>query len=587
MSRLVRRLAWRGLLFAAVLAGPPAAAASPPAVVGTAMVVTATRAASEVGAQVLRAGGNAVDAAVAVGFALAVAHPCCGNLGGGGFMLVRMADGRESFIDFRETAPAASSATMYLDAAGKPVPGASLIGWRAVGVPGTVAGLALAADRLGTRPLAELIAPARRLAADGFVLPAGEADILARGAARLRRDPAAAAIFLHPDGSPLRAGERLYQADLAATLGAIAAAGPAAFYRGPDAAAIGAASGAGGGVLTAADLAGYAARERAPLHCAYRGLRLLVVAPPSSGGVTLCEILGVAERSDLSAMGWQGAASVHVLAEAMRHAFLDRNTYLGDPDFGANPIDWLLSPGHLDALHAAIGPRATPTASLRPGVAPHERAETTSYAVVDRDGNAVSVTYTLNGYFGAGVMAPGTGVLLNDEMDDFTLAPGVANLFGLVQGARNAIAPGKRPLSSMTPTIVTRDGALAMVLGSPGGSRIITAVAETIMNQADFGMTPREAVDAPRWHMQGIPDRIFYEPRALSPDTLPLLRAMGYATEAQSPWGAVELIATAAAATPRSVAGSGNDAAVTAAAVAGLLYGANDPRRPAGAAVAP
>ena len=570
-----------------LLAAGPARAASLPAAQGAAMVVSADRLASEAGVSILREGGNAVDAAIAVGFALAVVHPCCGNLGGGGFLLARMADGREAVIDFRETAPAASTRDMFLDAAGKPVRDASLIGGRSVGVPGTVAGLALAGERFGTRPLARLIEPARHLAGDGFALPRGEADILALGAARLRRDPSAAAVFLHPDGSPLRTGERLIQTDLARTLEAVAAGGPAAFAHGSIAAAIVAAARDGGGLLTAADLAAYVPRERSPLHCAYRGLTLLVVPPPSSGGVTLCEILGVAERFDLRAMSWHSAAAVHVLAEAMRHAFVDRNTYLGDPDFVDNPTEWLLSPSHLDGLRAAIGPRATPTASVAVGAAPHERPETTAFAVVDAAGNAVSVTYTLNGGFGAGVMAPGTGVLLNDEMDDFLTAPGVPNLFGLVQGARNAVAPGKRPLSSMAPSIALRDGRLAMVLGSPGGSRIITAIAETIINQVDYGMTAQEAVDAPRLHMQATPDRIFHEPRALSPDTLTMLHEQGYATEEQSPWGAVACITTDVAAATSRAHSSGNDAAASGDRAPGMLDGASDPRRPAGAAIAP
>jgi gamma-glutamyltranspeptidase/glutathione hydrolase len=549
------------------------------------MVISAQRLASEAGAQVLRDGGNAVDAAVAVGFALAVVNPCCGNLGGGGFMLVRMADGRATAFDFRETAPAASTPTMYQDASGKPIPDASLLGWRAAGVPGTVAGLELARATYGTRTLATLIAPARHLA-DGFVLTRADADVLAYGAPELARDPEASRIFLHADHSPLGAGERLVQTDLAATLDAIAAAGPAAFYRGPIATDIAASSRAGGGILTEADLAAYAAIPREPLRCAYRGLDLLAVPPPSSGGVTVCEILGVAERTDLASLGWHGAASVHVVAEAMRHAFFDRNAYLGDPGFVANPIDWLLSPAHLDAIHAAIGPRATPTATLAAGQPPHERAETTAYSVVDAAGNAVSVTYTLNGAFGAGVVARGTGVLLNDEMDDFATEPGAPNMFGLVQGVRNAIAPGKRPLSSMAPTIALRDGELAMVLGSPGGSRIITAVAETIMNQVDFGMSPQEAVDAPRIHMQGLPDQIAAEPRALSPDTTNLLRDMGYRIAVQRPWGAVALIATVAAAPPAKLAPSGHDAALSGAMLPGLLYGALDARRPAGAAIA-
>ena len=539
------------------------------------MVVSAHRLASEAGAAILREGGNAVDAAVAVGYALAVVDPCCGNIGGGGFMVLRLANGTEAALDFRETAPASATATMYVGSDGRAVPDASLLGWRAVGVPGTVAGLDHALEHWGTVSRQAAMAPAIRLARDGFALTRFDTDIAGAAAKKLQADPEAARIFL---------GDRshLAQPDLAATLSAIAARGPDAFYRGPVAHAI-----AAGGSVSEADLSGYAVRERPPLHCAYRGLDLVVMPPPSSGGVAVCELLGVLQRHDLAAMGWHGAAEVHVMAEAMRHVFFDRNTYLGDPDYVANPLDWLLSAAHLDGIAAATGPRATPTATLRPGVVPHEQAETTSFAVVDAAGDAVAVTYTLNGAFGAGVVAPGTGVLLNDEMDDFATVPGAANAYGLIQGARNAIAPGKRPLSSMSPTIVLRDGRLAMVVGSPGGSRIITAVAQAIIDMADHGMAPQEAVDAPRLHMQGIPDKLFMEPRALSPDTQAVLRDMGYDIAEQAPWGAVELIATSLVGTPRPAASPGNDAALSGAMRPGYVYGASDSRRPAGAASAP
>jgi gamma-glutamyltranspeptidase/glutathione hydrolase len=367
-------------------------------------------------------------------------------------------------------------------------------------------------------------------------------------------------------------------------LQAIATQGDAAFYAGPVPAAIEAASQAGGGVLTAADFSAYRVQETKPLTCRYRGFAIVSTPPPSSGGTTLCEILGVLQKFDLHALGFHGAAAVHLMAEAMRHAFLDRNTYLGDPDFVDNPTDWLLSDAHLSAIRAAIGPRATPSASLAIGAAPHERPETTSFAVVDAAGNAVSVTYTLNGGFGAGVMAPGTGFLLNDEMDDFSIAPNTPNLYGLVQGARNAIAPGKRPLSSMTPTIVLRGQQLAYVLGSPGGSRIITIVADVLLNLIDYDMAPQEAVDAPRLHLQYLPDKLFAEPFALSPDTAALLRTEGYEVVEQTPWGAAELIAVEPASRADAPASSRNDATPEHA-VSARLLGASDPRRPAGAAV--
>ncbi len=561
-------------------------AASLPAIEGArSMVVTAQRLATQTGADILRAGGNAVDAAVAIGYAEAVVNPCCGNIGGGGFLTLRLADGRTTFLDFRETAPAAASAGMYLDANGKPIARLSLDGWRAAGVPGTVAGLDAALQHYGTMPRATVMAPAIRLARDGFVLSQADADILHADTRRLAADPATARVFLHPDGTPWQAGERLVQTDLAATLQAIADAGPAAFYGGRIPTAIEAASRAGGGLLTASDFAAYRALETPPLRCSYRGLEILSAPPPSSGGATLCEILGVLAGYDLHAMGFHSAAEVGVMAEAMRHAFFDRNTYLGDPAFVANPLDWLLSDAHFAAIRAAIGPRATPSSALRPGVAPHEQAETTSYVVVDAAADAASVTYTLNNGFGAAVMARGTGVLMNDEMDDFAVAPNTPNLFGLVQGTRNAIAPGKRPLSSMAPTIVLRGGHLAYVLGSPGGSRIITIVAEVLMDMVDHGMAPQQAVDAPRLHMQGLPDTLFAEPFALSPDTAALLREHGYRIAEQAPWGAAELIAVGPQGATTGPAASGNDAAPVRATRPGRLYGANDPRRPAGNAI--
>jgi gamma-glutamyltranspeptidase/glutathione hydrolase len=536
------------------------------------MVVSAQREASAAGLAILKAGGNAIDAAVAVGYALAVVDPCCGNIGGGGFMLVHTAgtashEGSDSFIDFRETAPAAATPGMYLDAAGKPIPEASRDGWRAVAVPGTVKGLDLALAHYGRLGRAQVMAPAIALARDGFVLGEADAAILAHSRARLARDPEAARLFLHADGSSYRGGERLVQPELAATLAGIAAAGPDAFYRGPVAAALAAAMAAQGGLVTASDLAGFAARELTPLGCAYRGYAILSAPPPSSGGTSLCEILAIASDWDLRAAGFHSPRAVHLTVEAMRHAFFDRNSALGDPDFVTNPVAHLVSAEHAGTIRAAIDPeKATASSTLGAvtAAAPAEKPQTTHYSVVDAAGNAVAVTYTLNGNFGAGVAAPGTGFLLNNEMDDFAAKPGAANMFGLVQGDANAIQPGKRPLSSMTPTIVEQDGRPVFVLGSPGGPRIITAVMETLMNLADFGMAPAEAVAAPRFHQQYLPDTVFYETGGLPPATLSALAAMGYALKEQAPWGAVELIAI------------GPD---------GTLTGVNDPRRPAGAAL--
>ena len=527
------------------------------------MVVAAQREASAAGLDILKAGGNAVDAAVAVGYALAVVDPCCGNIGGGGFMLIRRADGGETVINFREAAPAAATPAMYLDPAGNPVREASLYGYRAVAVPGTVRGLDLALEKYGRLQRDKVMAPAIALARDGFVLGAADAAIIERGAKRLAADPEAARIFLHPDGTSYRAGERLKQPDLAATLARIAAEGPDAFYRGAIPHAVAAASMTGGGILTEADFAGYTAGELPPLGCAYRGYTIVSAPPPSSGGTTLCEILTILSGWEIGAADYRSPRAVHLTAEAMRNAFRDRNSVLGDPDFVANPVARLTAPGYAAAIRAAIDPaKATPSSALAP-VAAGERPQTTHYSVADGEGNAVSVTYTLNGNFGAAVVAPGTGFLLNNEMDDFAVKPGASNLFGLVQGEANAIQPGKRPLSSMTPTLIEKDGKLVFVLGSPGGPRIITAVLETAMNLIDFRLLPEEAVAAPRFHHQYLPDTLFYEKGGLPADTVIALGGMGHKLVEQGQWGAVELIAI----------------------LDGRLVGVNDPRRPAGAAL--
>ena len=528
------------------------------------MVVSAQHLASEVGAEILKAGGNAIDAAVAVGYALAVVDPCCGNIGGGGFMLIRTADGHDSVINFRETAPHAATADMFLDPAGVPVRERSLYGYLAAGVPGTVMGLDNALSHYGSLGRAAVMAPAIALARDGFVLGEADAAIIAARAERLGKDPEAARIFLRPDGSPYRAGDRLVQPDLGATLALIAEDGPDAFYRGPIAAAVAAASAAQGGIFTKEDFAAYTATETPPISCTYRGYVILSAPPPSAGGPILCEMLNVLAGWDLGAAGAGSAPTIHLMAETMRHAYVDRNSLLGDPAFVTNPLDRLLSQDRGAAIRAAIDPdKAAASAALGPGIPPHERAETTHYSVADGKGNAVAVTYTLNGNFGAAVVAPGTGFLLNNEMDDFAVKPGAPNLFGLVQGTANAVAPGKRPLSSMTPTIVERDGRPALVLGSPGGPRITTAVLETLINIVDFGSAPDQAVAMPRFHHQWLPDTLFYERGGFSPDVLAGLAERGHKLFEQSPWGAVELIAI------------GPDR---------RLFGVNDPRRPAGAA---
>ncbi|TSE14013.1 gamma-glutamyltransferase [Mesorhizobium intechi] len=502
------------------------------------MVVTAQHLASEVGVEVLKKGGNAVDAAVAVGYALAVVYPNAGNIGGGGFMTIRFADGKSTFLDFRERAPLAATKTMYLDKDGNPVKGASLDGYLAVGVPGSVAGFEKAREKYGTLSRQELMAPAIAYAKDGFILNQGDAASFASNAERLAKDPAAAAALLKPDGKPYGIGERLTQPDLAASLSAISEKGPDAFYKGAIADAIVKASGAKGGILAKQDFEQYAVRELKPVTCSYRGYEITSSPPPSSGGVIICEILNVLEGYPLSYLGAGSAETVHVMVEAMRHAYVDRNSALGDPDFVDNPVSKLLDKSYAKDIRDKIDPfRAGVSQDLMPkGFG--ESKETTHYSIIDKDGNAVAVTYTLNGSFGAGVVADGTGILLNNEMDDFTQKPGVPNLYGLVQGEANAIQPKKTPLSSMSPTIVAKDGKPFMVIGSPGGSRIITITLEAIVNVIDHGMNIQEAIDAPRIHHQWLPDKVYVEPFGLSPDTERLLAGMGYHLDlSNQTWG--------------------------------------------------
>jgi gamma-glutamyltranspeptidase/glutathione hydrolase len=581
------RVQGSALALALIITLPAQAASLPPTESTTGLVVSAQHLAAEAGVDILRQGGNAIDAAVAMGYVEAVVNPCCGNIGGGGFLTAHLPDGRDIFLNFRETAPAAATRDMYLNASGQPVPDASLHGWKSVGVPGSVLGLDTALAKYGTMPRATVMATAIRLARDGFILTSADADLLARGAPLLRQTAATARIFLHSDLSPLKSGERLWQPDLAETLQAIADKGPDAFYQGEIPKAVEAASRVGGGVITAADFAAYRVTETPPLTCAYRGYVVESAPPPSSGGATICESLNILEGYDLHGMGFHGADAVHVMAEAFRLAFFDRNTYLGDPAFVRAPLPRLVSKNYAARLRGTIGDHATPSISLGPAVPPPgEKPETTHFSVLDKAGGAASVTYTINGGFGAGVIAGDTGFLLNDEMDDFTTKPGAPNHFGLVQGEANAIAPGKRPLSSMAPTIVLKNGAVQMVLGSPGGPRIITAIVETILNVIDYGMDAQEAVDAPRLHHQWLPDLLYAEPFALSPDTRALLEEMGYKIQDQPPSGAVALIASGALKSAKSTA-AGADSVATHMPRADAFYGANDSRRPAGVALAP
>jgi gamma-glutamyltranspeptidase/glutathione hydrolase len=559
-------------LAAALLCASGFAASVAPVGAEHGMVVTAQHLASDVGVNVLKKGGNAIDAAVAVGYALAVVYPAAGNLGGGGFMTLQLADGRKSFIDFREKAPLAAKPDMYLDKDGNVIKGASTSGYLAVAVPGSVAGMEYALAKYGTMKRGDVLAPAIGLAERGFELQQGDIDIFGTATEGFRKDAPSAAIFLKK-GEPYAVGDRLVQKDLANTLRRIARQGAAGFYQGPVAEAIVAASQAGGGILQRADFSNYKVRELAPVECDYRGFHIVSAPPPSSGGVVICEILNVLEGYPLRDLGFRSAQSVHYQIEAMRHAYLDRNSYLGDPDFVKNPLDRLLSKDYAAALRQAIAPdKAGISAEMKPGVAPHEGSNTTHYSIVDKDGNAVSVTYTLNDWFGAKVTAKGTGVLLNDEMDDFTSKVGVPNLYGLVQGQANSIAPGKTPLSSMSPTIVTQGGKTVMVVGTPGGSRIITAVLHTILNVIDYDMDLQEAVDAPRFHQQWLPETTNLERFAVSPDTRKLLEAMGHKFSNPQPANHIAAILVGAPSLKGKPVGKNR------------YYGANDPRKNTGLA---
>jgi gamma-glutamyltranspeptidase/glutathione hydrolase len=495
------------------------------------MVVTTDRVASEVGAEVLRRGGNAVDAAVAVHFALAVVNPEAGNIGGGGFLLARMADGTVAALDFRETAPAAATRDMFLDAQGR-VTSASTLGHRASGVPGSVAGMWEAHRRYGSRPWAELLEPAITLA-EGIVVHERLAGSMLRNLDALRSNPVISAAFLRGGTEPYRVGDRFAQPELAETLRRIARGGADGFYRGRTAALVEAEMRAGGGIMTAADLAAYRAVWRDPVRFDYRGFEVVSMPPPSSGGATLAEALNILEGYDLRAAGFGSPRHVHLLAEAFRRAYADRNAYLADPDFVPQPTARMASDAHAAARRATIrGDRATPSDSVAPGLGapPREGTQTTHYSIVDAKGNAVAVTTTINSLYGSLVVVRGAGFLLNNEMDDFTARPGVPNQFGLVQGAANAIAPGKRMLSAMSPTIVSDSaGRVRMVTGTPGGATIITTVAQAVSNLVDWRMAPRDVAGAPRVHHQHLPDTLRYERGGLDPAAAGALRAMGHA----------------------------------------------------------
>ena len=507
------------------------------------MVATREAHATDIGLSVLESGGNAIDAAVAVGFALAVTHPAAGNIGGGGFLLARFTDGRTTFIDFRERAPERASRDMYIGPDGKA--GAdSVTGYRAAGVPGTVRGLELAHQKYGHKLWASLVDPAVRLAADGFPVSYELAHSLRSRytTERLSKFAESKRIFLR-DGKFYEAGERLAQPELAHTLERVRDRGAKGFYEGETAELLAADMKAHGGLITQDDLKNYQAIERTPLMGSYRGCGIVTAPPPSSGGVGILQMLGVLEGSGYERSGFGSATEIHFLAETMRRYFADRSEYMGDPDFYHVPVAKLLNPRYIAELRRSIdADHATPSASLHPGkLDVVESSDTTHYSIVDAEGNAVAVTYTLNNGFGSAVTAAKLGFLLNDEMDDFAAKPGEPNLFGLIQGEANAIQPHKTPLSSMTPTIVTRDGKLYLVVGSPGGPTIINTVLEVLVNVIDFGMNIADAVDAPRLHHQWMPDVLRLE-RGFSPDTVALLKARGHTVEMENQQGEVAAI---------------------------------------------
>jgi gamma-glutamyltranspeptidase / glutathione hydrolase len=543
-------------ILAVALAVPPSFAARlVPVVAPRAMVASVHQLASRAGVQMMKSGGNAVDAAVATGFALAVVHPQAGNLGGGGFMLIRFADGKTHFIDYREKAPAAATANMYLDAQGNVIEDASIIGYKAIGVPGSVAGMVYAEKKYGKLSLARVMTPAIKLAEEGFALTAEDAGDF-QDDRPLGQFPESRRIFQR-EGNYYKAGEIFKQPDLARTLKRIAA-NPDDFYHGDLARELAASVQKGGGLITVDDLAHYAVKEREAVRGSYRGYEIISAPPPSSGGTTLIEILNILEGYDLAKFGGRSAQAIHLTLEAFRRAFFDRAEFLGDPDFSNIPVAQLIDKRYGAAWRESIDPKHASVSKdlVRPAIfsqleqyaaghlpsgAVAEPDQTTHYSVVDAQGNAVAVTTTLNDSFGSRVTAEGMGFLLNDEMDDFAAKQGVPNMFGLIQGPANAIGPGKRPLSAMAPTIVLKDGKLFLVLGSPGGPRIITTVANILMGVVDYGMNIQEAVNAARFHHQWLPDVTRVE-QGFPPDTIKRLEGMGHRIEAQGSWSDGECI---------------------------------------------
>ncbi|MDU6387290.1 MAG: gamma-glutamyltransferase [Pantoea sp.] len=571
----IRQLGWAVMMSLTVVSVADAAApaSAPPVSYGVeddtfhpvraqnGMVASVDALATQVGVDILRQGGNAVDAAVAVGFALAVTHPQAGNLGGGGFMLLRTASGRATSIDFREMAPGRASRDMFLDKQGNADSKLSLTSHLASGTPGSVAGFALAAQKYGTLPLSTLLAPAIKLAREGYVVNDALADDLKTyGKEVLLAHPNSKAIFFKPDGTPWQKGDRLVQKNLAHSLQLIAQQGPDAFYKGEIADEIASEMAQHGGLIGKADLAAYRAVERKPISGTYRGYEVFSMPPPSSGGIHIVQILNILENFDLAKMGFGSADAMQVVAEAEKYAYADRSEYLGDPDFVKVPWQALTSKAYAKSIAQQIDvAKARPSSEIKPGkLEPYESNQTTHFSVVDKQGTAVAVTYTLNTNFGSGIVAGNSGILLNNEMDDFSAKPGTPNVYGLVGGEANAVQPAKRPLSSMSPTIVAKGGKTWLVTGSPGGSRIITTVLQMVVNSVDFGMNVAEATNAPRLHHQWLPDQLRVE-KGFSPDTLRLLENKGQHVKVLPAMGSTQSIMI------------GPD---------GTLYGASDPRTP-------
>lgn len=531
------------LLFAAALALAPAAAIAAsryPARAANGMVASAHPSATAAGVDMMRRGGNAVDAAVAAALVAGVVEPYSAGIGGGGFMLVR--DGRTGeivVIDYRETAPAAATRDMYLDPSGNVIPAASDIGHRAVAVPGTVVGLHEAHRRYGRLKWRTVVAPAIQAAARGFAVDEKYRALASQELVRLRANAEAARIFLAPGGAVPPLGAIIRQPDLARTLRRVASRGPAGVQDGPVAEAIAREMESAGGLVTLDDLRAYKPRTTTPVVSQFRDYQVVTMPPPSSGGVHLAQMLNIIEHDPIEQWGWNSSRTIHLLAESMRRAYADRAEFLGDPAFVKVPVGGLISDAYAAQLRLQLDPnRATPSTVVRHGEPPRfESDHTTHLCTIDREGYAVSLTQTINYTFGSGVVAPGTGILLNNEMDDFSAKPGVPNLYGLVGGEANAIAPGKVPLSSMTPTIVLRDGRPVLVVGSPGGARIITTILNVVLNNLVFGMDPQEAVDAPRIHHQWLPDELRVEPRGISADTRAALEALGHKVSEQPEFG--------------------------------------------------